>query len=424
MKERTSGIPYAFTHLQSDSQPSIGEKTPAVRVVSCMEPDVETDSWREDDPLRLECLCCCIQELNSFWKTYIRHLEVDDHNLLHEHQCLEESDDFPNQEFGLPALFRAISHTETGKVILGMQLAHALSCLYDGDWLIGGWRQENLSLFKWGTQVPCKLWLKVSLPPEPKSKDQRLSGHHRFPQILELGIILLELHIGETMESYLRTKPAENPGGRWAMALKVFKKNENHILSDDYRRALSFCLKPTFGQLSLTEVVKQPELVRQFIYENVVMRLEQVIAKSRRSPEFFDTLNLDETMRSFAPTTPNRSLPRERRPGSTKATYRPLDVQRPLRVVQADEVITVTEIEEDFKLFGDDCEPQLNTERSRVSDAWIKTFRKIVKDRLKEEKDASDTVRVKVAVLDTGIDLKHIDFDGQYKTRQIKSVRS
>jgi subtilisin family serine protease len=41
-----------------------------------------------------------------------------------------------------------------------------------------------------------------------------------------------------------------------------------------------------------------------------------------------------------------------------------------------------------------------------------------------EEEGPKAKLHIKVAVLDTSINLKHFDFKGQYKTGQIKSVRS
>ncbi|KAH6867376.1 hypothetical protein B0T10DRAFT_46328 [Thelonectria olida] len=350
---------------EKDSQEGITcRKTPGLKVVSFEEPDTEKDSWRGDDPVPLECFCKCVDQLDSFWKTYTRHLEVDDQSQLQEHTCLEDSDDFPNEEFTLPDLLLAISRTETGKVVLGMQLAHALSCLYGGEWLIGRWQQQNLSLFKHGAHVPCKPWLRVSLPPQPGPRSLRQPRYHRFPQILELGIILLELQMGETLESSLGKRSTEDIDQRWAMASKKFKTMEHHILSDDYRRALAFCLKPTFGEMLPSEAVKHPELVRQSIHDNVVVRLERAIAKSRTNQEIFEGLDLGETIRSPSPADRRQLLPQEStRPTPIRDTHQPGSVAPTLQEVQPGEDNTVEEIEEEFELFGIDSEPEPNKEQ-------------------------------------------------------------
>ncbi|KAH6972214.1 peptidase S8/S53 domain-containing protein [Ilyonectria sp. MPI-CAGE-AT-0026] len=343
--------------------------------------------------------------------------------MLQEHTCLKDPEDFPNEEFSLPTLLLAISRTETGKVVLGMQLAHALTYLYDGGWLTGRWQERNFSLFGRGGKVPCKPWLKVSLPQQPRPQTIKQPRFHRFPQILELGIILLELQIGEGLESSLGEQPTEDLDQRWAMATTKFMMMEKHILSDDYRRALAFCLKP--GASLSAEAVKQPELVRQAIHDNVVVPLESAITRSKIGHDIFESLDLRDTMSSSPPSTLDQLLPQEgTRPSPSEDIRHQTTTTPASQVVQPDEKNTATEIEKDFELFGSEQELQPNQEQSRVSDDWIKGFKQIVKDKLKGEKARQNELRVKIAVLDTGIDLKHMDFRGEYKDGRIKSVRS
>ncbi len=58
--------------------------------------------------------------------------------------------------------------------------------------------------------------------------------------------------------------------------------------------------------------------------------------------------------------------------------------------------------------------------RARASDDWIKKVKEIIHERI----GLQPTHRVKVALLDTGIDLEHAYFDKQYPHGRIKSVCS
>lgn len=62
--------------------------------------------------------------------------------------------------------------------------------------------------------------------------------------------------------------------------------------------------------------------------------------------------------------------------------------------------------------------------RAKVSDDWIKRVKKVFDDRIGKKSKSPSSRRVKVALLDTGIDLKHADFSYEYPSGRIKSVRS
>jgi subtilisin family serine protease len=57
---------------------------------------------------------------------------------------------------------------------------------------------------------------------------------------------------------------------------------------------------------------------------------------------------------------------------------------------------------------------------NNATDRWIEDFRNLLQ---KVEQHNPHEV-VKVALLDTGIDINHIDFEGEYQVGRIKSIRS
>jgi hypothetical protein len=254
-------------------------------------------------------------------------------------------------------LFALMNWTDVHKVILAMQLSYALSYYYDGRWLSGRWQQANIRFFRWGPRIPCKPWLRVSLSNQsPQETPEPL--FHRFPQMLELGTILLELHIGQSLESFLGVEPARGFDEQWAYATKIFYDKLNSglfILSRHYRRAIEFCLRPDFGQLTPNKALKEPNLVRESIYENVVLPLEQAIVESKLDEEALEALDLGSIKRTILsnPNPPEPSKPTQKTvqaPPPVDTAYAKIEVAIP----QPDEELATGELEEGFDLFGEE----------------------------------------------------------------------
>jgi hypothetical protein len=132
---------------------------------------------------------------------------------------------------------------------------------------------------------------------------------------------------------------------------------KNHILSDDYRRALEYCLQPTFRELPDSKAIQQPKLIRRSIYDNIVIHLESTIAKSRTNQEIFEALDLSQIMQSPYPMAPNPPA----RPASD-CLRQPTNMASLLQLIQPDDNIVV-EIKESFELFYNKSKPQLNQEQ-------------------------------------------------------------
>lgn len=81
-----------------------------------------------------------------------------------------------------------------------------------------------------------------------KHEDQEPSkvvNLHRYPEVLELGVILLELHLGKRLEDFLELEQ-ELSGARdfFYHAMKAFTCQKEHIFSLRYRNAIYTCLCP------------------------------------------------------------------------------------------------------------------------------------------------------------------------------------
>ncbi|KAK4076881.1 hypothetical protein Purlil1_12536 [Purpureocillium lilacinum] len=381
----------------------------------------DVDSWRLKEPCTYNCICSYTKEMSSVFKTYLQHVELDELKSWQIHDCVIVSpSEFPAEEYSLPELFTEMNWTEVDKIVLAMQLAYALAYYYEGGWLSGRWQPANICFFRWGSRIPCKPWLKISLHDSTKREASRPVGHP-FPQLLELGILLLELQLGQSLDSFLGKRPAKNVLEKWAYATTTFfgkLHGGSFILSRHYRHAIEFCLKPN-------KVPKESSLLREEIYNNVVLPLEEAILESNLSDQALEALDLG-LIKRVAINCPG--LSERRTPARETASAIPvgdvagIEVQGPTS--QPLEEFTSSELEEGFELFGDEEELEPDKDRSKASDSWIKNVKNIIDDRIGKLAHLSSPRRVKVALLDTGIDLKHAYFDGEYPCGRIKSVRS
>lgn len=64
------------------------------------------------------------------------------------------------------------------------------------------------------------------------------------------------------------------------------------------------------------------------------------------------------------------------------------------------------------------------TSQAKDSKDWLERFKNIIQTRIRSSGTSVSHSRVKVALLDTGIDLQHSYFEGEYLSGRIKSVRS
>lgn len=92
------------------------------------------------------------------------------------------------------------------KLILAYTLASCLCYLNDGSWTKNGWNSSSIVLDGDGSSVHPKPFLNTdrgSTPrgfANPSTSQVKRTASHRFPDILELGRVLLELYLGRRLE--------------------------------------------------------------------------------------------------------------------------------------------------------------------------------------------------------------------------------
>ncbi|KAM0547324.1 hypothetical protein ACHAPJ_010460 [Fusarium lateritium] len=185
----------------------------------------------------------------------------------------------PNQRGGRP-LVSSIQLKD--RLILSFVLATSLMHFYSRPWLQASLNSENICFLAshYGT-VPdiTKPYLTTNLFSEAREVVPReLNQPHRFPDILSLGIVLLEIARGALIDF-------EEPQDRCVVALKYMDKwartcrtSRCKTVPDGLRQAIMACIDPKElrGNALDRSSVRDLE-VRTYIFERILYPLEEAL---------------------------------------------------------------------------------------------------------------------------------------------------
>ena len=163
--------------------------------------------------------------------------------------------------------------TDRIKLVLAVILGHTLLHWQDTPWL-QGWSRENIVFIRNHDAIPLRPFL-LSQRSSKTAEDDWFQFHPHL-DILGLGIILLELHLQQPVESYVTDVEKQGPNSSLFMAQSVLKRFEKDMYPN-YRIAIEHCLDTRFGE-ELLESIEDPEeraeKLRQLIYQRIVKPLE------------------------------------------------------------------------------------------------------------------------------------------------------
>jgi hypothetical protein len=151
------------------------------------------------------------------------------------------------------------------KLILAVTLAHSLLYLNDGAWLNGYWSRSKIVFYKSRAFVPARPFLRTQISNVVNMQPDLHDGIHKHPGNLELGIALLEIHLGKRIDDLSTTT-----SHRWGIASQILNQ-ERLNLRDDYRNAVIACLQPDFGN----EAGFTPQQFRKHIFDKIVSPLQK-----------------------------------------------------------------------------------------------------------------------------------------------------
>jgi len=96
---------------------------------------------------------------------------------------------------------------DTGtRCALAVLLAYTLLYLYGGSHFQGLWQRENISFFHDGDRIPLRPFFGATLADDAfwrRGNAASPDSQHRHPDILMLGVMLLEIYLGKRLESFL-----------------------------------------------------------------------------------------------------------------------------------------------------------------------------------------------------------------------------
>ncbi|KAL5089025.1 hypothetical protein Trisim1_006167 [Trichoderma cf. simile WF8] len=292
-------------------EPSMGQ-----RVVDPSKTAVSTNDAGQGKPdISASDLCVC-NFLNEHTEPDSLQLQIDLHDdRLHpSHFCPDVCIFESKAQQGQIDLKKLLScngktWTESNKWELNVALAYGLLYLYSSPSLRWQWRRDNIFFLKSRTENSLQPLLRTTkLQRSEETMDTPLKFHNN-PLILELGVILLEIQLGKRLQYFLEdNRDLTNPNELYLGAWRVYLKKEPQIMSIPCRNVIQACLSPrTFeGENDVYET-------RALLFEKIVRPLEKEFLKNlQRRP---DINNWEER------TTEDYHRPLSVRPSKSQSTY-------------------------------------------------------------------------------------------------------
>ncbi|KAK6332694.1 hypothetical protein TWF730_004353 [Orbilia blumenaviensis] len=180
------------------------------------------------------------------------------------------------------------------KLLLSYLLAKAVWQFYESDWMIEAWTkytvhfmQKHLDKMQKSVQLYHKPFITANLwASAVESNSVPKKGFHIFPKILALGVMLLEIELGENIEHYYQSyyldngKPRQNAEHITASNIISSKGWKGRSTYDRVKEAIEICVRPDTSKLGL-----DPINVRENLYRTVVAPLMELFKFSWNCPD-------------------------------------------------------------------------------------------------------------------------------------------
>ncbi|KAF3094396.1 hypothetical protein TWF103_010590 [Orbilia oligospora] len=229
------------------------------------------------------------------------------------------------------------------KLLLSYLLSKAVWQFYDSDWMAEAWTKHNVHFMR---QCLDRMQQKVRLYHKPfisadlgvsaaPSNDLSPKRSHIFPEILALGVMLLEIELGQNIEDHYSDdfldadgKPRENADHITAgIIINSEKWGSRSATYQAVKKVIEICVKPDKCKLGV-----DPTRVRDNLYQSVVVPLKNLFALSWAcpdgNPENFDPGPIDLTLfdglddnDTFEPDVPNSGQATTARPLPSGLNY-------------------------------------------------------------------------------------------------------
>jgi hypothetical protein len=182
--------------------------------------------------------------------------------------------------------------TET-KWALAVLLAYALLYVYGGSHFRGLWKRENIMFFHDGHSIPLRPFLGTLASRVPRCDDDPAppGRQHRHPDIVMLGVMLLEIYLGQRLESFLgMEKDITDDNDFYLKAWKAYSCPESRRIPDRYRRVILACIDP---QNFRAELDGDDKKMRSEFFLRIIRPLDEDILGLFKPLDMF---NLDDAV--------------------------------------------------------------------------------------------------------------------------------
>jgi hypothetical protein len=160
---------------------------------------------------------------------------------------------------------------------LSVMLAYSLFYLFGQPWAKDRWNRDNIVFFADDDLIPLRPFLQVSQkPPAHGSPDEQ--AYYRYPEFLELGVMLLEIYFRKSLEAILNLDPEiKTIDECFVAASEVYHSRKLDISQPGLRQAIQSCLSLAVGAGFCGEGNEEPdnETLRSSLFETVVQPLER-----------------------------------------------------------------------------------------------------------------------------------------------------
>ena len=202
----------------------------------------------------------------------------------------------------LASLIRSRHLTRKMKALLSFFLARSVWQFYNSDWMKDGWTKETVR-FMFEHLPPYSSVIFINEPfllarfekaevdkPKPKLKSKGdMSSDvfitHKYPKILALGVMLLEIELGRPIEEFRRPDSRDSDGiNAIHLAACSVLRNEQVWPPEEaftpIKEVIEICVKPDTGQLGINQ-----KEVRHKLYQLVVATLQNFLQISWTHPD-------------------------------------------------------------------------------------------------------------------------------------------
>lgn len=196
---------------------------------------------------------------------------------------------------------RAVTLTEKTKRIVAVMLGHGVLHLHGTGWIQQSWGASNVIFHQISSAIPIRPYIQLRLAddvPEfiadetdASEDDEDYFGNddcfaHPFPGLVTLGMMLMQVYMARTFDSFAQEFEMEDPGqldsnAKFALASLAFKKHASAIsFSEQYWYAIDRCLDPNIRYDENGEIMDQDGL-RRVIYDEIVGPLEDELGQGK-----------------------------------------------------------------------------------------------------------------------------------------------